>query len=225
MIVYHGSYTKIDRIDFLKCRPYRDFGRGFYVTKIREQAQYWAERKGILNKTDAYVNEYEFVEAAFDNWELNVRRFDGYSESWLDFIVLNSDSTGLVPAHDYDIIEGPVADDDVAQRIDDYLDGAVTKSAFLKELKFRHPTHQICFCTHRSLQALKPLTLLPRQKIDLEIVKALIANLSLSEEQAIDLYFSSKTYQQLSEVSTENWQDVYNRLKQEFMKNRRSAFS
>jgi len=217
MIVYHGSYTKIDRIDFRKCRPYRDFGRGFYVTKIREQAQYWAERKGRLNNSDAFVTEYEFVEAAFDNWELNVRRFHGYTESWLDFIVLNRDTSGTVPAHDFDIIEGPVADDDVTQRIDDYLDGTVSKSAFLNELKFRHPTHQICLCTHRSLQALKPLARQPRQKQDLDVIKALITELSLSEEQAIDLYFSSITYQQLSDGSTETWQDVYQRLRQELI--------
>jgi hypothetical protein len=219
MIVYHGSYAKIDCIDFQKCRPYRDFGRGFYVTKIREQAQYWAERKGRLNNTGAFVTEFEFVEAAFDNWELNVRRFKDYSEAWLDFIVLNRDTSGKVPAHDYDIIEGPVANDDVTQRIDDYLDGTVSKSSFLEELKFRRPTHQICLCTHRSLQALKPLTRRPRQKQDLEVVKALIAEHSFSEEQAIDLYFSSKTYQQLSDGFIENWKDVYKRLQQELMTN------
>jgi hypothetical protein len=35
MKVYHGSYIKIERIDYAKCRLYRDFGRGFYVTKFR----------------------------------------------------------------------------------------------------------------------------------------------------------------------------------------------
>jgi hypothetical protein len=44
--VYHGGIEEIIDIDLSKCEPYRDFGKGFYVTNIREQAEYWAERKG-----------------------------------------------------------------------------------------------------------------------------------------------------------------------------------
>jgi hypothetical protein len=55
MIVYHGSYTEIDTIDLSKGELQRDFGRGFYVTKLREQAEYWANRKGNFNKTNGCI--------------------------------------------------------------------------------------------------------------------------------------------------------------------------
>ncbi|MDR3189268.1 MAG: DUF3990 domain-containing protein [Prevotellaceae bacterium] len=38
MKVYHGSYLKIDKIDLSKCEPHKDFGRGFYVTKLLSAA-------------------------------------------------------------------------------------------------------------------------------------------------------------------------------------------
>jgi len=57
MRVFHGSYAKIDKIDLSKCEIGKDFGQGFYVTKIREQAEFWAERRGLSNKTAGIVTE------------------------------------------------------------------------------------------------------------------------------------------------------------------------
>ena len=58
--------------------------------------------------------------------------------------------------HDYDIVEGPVADDDIATRIISYIEGGITKTEFLEELKFKHAdTHQIIFCTQKSLQMIR----------------------------------------------------------------------
>jgi hypothetical protein len=65
MKVYHGSYTAIETIDFSFCHKKRDFGRGFYVTKIRTQAEYWATRKGEDNDTDGVVTEFNFDEDFF----------------------------------------------------------------------------------------------------------------------------------------------------------------
>lgn len=48
MILYHGSNMKIEKIDFSKCRPYKDFGKGFYCTAIKEQAELMAKRVGII---------------------------------------------------------------------------------------------------------------------------------------------------------------------------------
>jgi hypothetical protein len=55
MKVYHGSYTKIDKIDVSKCENRRDFGKGFYVTKIRKQAEEWAEKTGNRHHTEGVV--------------------------------------------------------------------------------------------------------------------------------------------------------------------------
>jgi len=219
MKVYHGSYIKIDRIDYAKCRLYRDFGRGFYVTKILEQAKIWAKRKGEIYDTQGIITEYDFAESAFENWEFQCIRFDGYTEEWLDFIILNRNLKLPIPAHDYDIIEGPVADDDVTNRIDDYLEGHISKSDFLEELKFHRPTHQICFCTHRSLQALEHVEKKHIPRIDDTLIEALIMDYNMVEEKAIDLYFDSNTYARLIDENNEfylqPWIEIYEYLLQE----------
>jgi hypothetical protein len=163
------------------------------------------------------VTEFKFVETAFEHWGFKVLRFDGYSEEWLDFVVMNRNRNLPVPAHDYDIVEGPVADDDVTRRIRFYLEGAISKGTFLEELKFFRRTHQICFCTHSSLQALERIH---KKKftgnIDDDITQSLVSDYNLSEKQAIDAYFESQTYRMLIDESTElyqkPWTEVYQQL-------------
>ena len=74
MKVFHGSYTAIENIDFSFCRKRRDFGKGFYVTKIRNQAEYWAIRKGDDN--DGVVTVFEFDQSSFDDEDLKTLRFE-----------------------------------------------------------------------------------------------------------------------------------------------------
>ncbi|KAA6303245.1 MAG: hypothetical protein EZS26_000562 [Candidatus Ordinivivax streblomastigis] len=216
MKVYHGSYAKIETIDFNKCKPYKDFGKGFYVTNIRLQAEYWAERRGRRNGNSGHVTKFEFIETAFEHWNLNVLRFEHYNEDWLDFVILNRNQTLPVPAHDYDIVEGPVADDDVTNRIDDYIENRISKADFLEELKFHRSTHQICFCTHRSLQALERIDKKNVHRIDDSLIESLVADYGMTEEQAIDAYFESNTYQQLIDELTglylKPWAEVYKLL-------------
>jgi len=151
MIVFHGSYTAVNDIDLTKGRGNLDFDKGFYVTNIRSQAEYWAEKTGRFHKTNGIVSEFEFYENAFEHFELKVLRFSDYTEQWLDFVVLNRDPLSPIPAHDYDIVEGPVANDDVNDRIDDYLAGFVLKAEFLSELARHRPSLHICLGTARSL--------------------------------------------------------------------------
>jgi hypothetical protein len=106
MRVYHGGYEIINTIDFSKSKPNKDFGRGFYVTKFKEQAERWAKRIGLDHNTEGAVTEYEFDEFAWEDDELKTLRFDSYNEQWLDFIVLNR-SGKQRQKHEYDIIEGP----------------------------------------------------------------------------------------------------------------------
>ena len=221
MKVYHGSYLEVSVIDLTKSEIGRDFGRAFYVTKLRKQAEFWAKRKGRVNNTNGIVTEYTFYENAFENFNLNVLRFDGYSEAWLDFVVVNRSPNAL--PHDYDIVEGPVANDDIAQRIFTYLAGGISKKEFLEELKFKHQqSHQIAFCTLASLQMLEWVN----KKIDLSmlsinnnIIQSIIKDKKLSEEKAIDLFFSSNIYIQLTDESTglykKSWEDIYELLRRE----------
>jgi len=222
MKVYHGSYTVIEDIDFSFCRKRRDFGKGFYVTRLLSQAEYWAMRKGEDNDTEGVVTIFEFDESFFDDKDLKVLRFDGYSDKWLDFVVQNRLNKKETQAHDYDIIEGPVANDDIATRVYDYLEGKVSKKQFLRELARRTPNHQICFCTLQSLQALT----LPKGKVDVEIihidnniVKALMKDFGKTEVEATDMYYSSQTYTKVADETTKfyqkPWTEIYKLLKQE----------
>jgi hypothetical protein len=218
MKVYHGSYMPIEQIDLSKCEKRRDFGQGFYVTNILEQAEFWAKRKGIANKTKGFVTEFDFDEEAFEDNDLKVLRFDEYSEAWLDFVVLNRQKGSK--AHTYDIVEGPVADDDITQRIDVYLEGIISKTDFLEDLKFHRPTHQIALCTIESLQMLERIK---KKKylgdIDDAITQSLVVDYGMTVNKAIDVYFESKTYRQLidesSELCNKTWEEIYKLVVQE----------
>ena len=225
MKVYHGSYTAIENIDFSFSRKRRDFGKGFYVTKLLPQAEYWAARKGDDNDTEGVVTEFEFDEDCFNDDMFNNLRFDGYTEAWLDFVVRNRLNKKNEPAHYYDIVEGPVADDNIATRVYDYLAKKITKKQFLSELTHKTPTHQICFCTVRSLQMLE----LNKDGVDVEtirkdneIVNALMVDFGMPEAKAMDAYYTSATYARLANETTnlwqKTWQDIYKMLKVELKK-------
>jgi hypothetical protein len=81
---------------------------------------FWAARAGRFHKTDGIVSDFEFYENAFEHYDLKVLRFPGYTEQWLDFVIHNGSPGSPIPSHEYDIVEGPVANDDVNDRIDDY---------------------------------------------------------------------------------------------------------
>jgi len=223
MRVFHGSDTYIDVIRLEKCKPNKDFGRGFYVTKLAEQAQSMANRVSRWSDKKPAITEFEFDENAYDDEDINALRFDVYDERWLDFIILNRNKSTRKNTHEYDIVEGPVADDAVAIRIDAYLDRLVSKPDFLEELKFKHQiTHQICFCTIRSLQFIKRIDAKPDgifYSIDDKVVKQLILDFDLSEMRATDMYFSSKTYKKLiseqDDLTLKSWQDFYKMLQKE----------
>ncbi|MDR2206186.1 MAG: DUF3990 domain-containing protein [Flavobacteriaceae bacterium] len=222
MNVYHGSYTAIEKIDLNLCEAGKDFGRGFYVTNLYKQAEIWANRKGKPKQTTGIVTTFDFNENIPEIMELKVLKFDDYTDEWLDFVVLNRlNDNKHHQAHNYDIIEGPVADDKITEQIDDYIDGIISKEDFLKSLVYS-PSHQICFCTVQSLQALtlsKPIIDSKIRHIDKDILQSLMIDFQINEMEAIDKYYTSKTYTQLADESSEfykkPWQEIYEMLKKE----------
>jgi hypothetical protein len=221
MNVYHGSYTEIDTVDFSFCTIGKDFGRGFYVTKLREQAEVWASKKGEKKGKSGVVTEFEYSENFGNIVKLKMLRFDDYTDEWLDFVVLNRKNETDRQAHDYDIVEGPVADDKIATEVDNYLEGLISKEQFMRDLT-HPPSHQICFCTMQSLQALSQ----PKGKIDIAIykigdhvVKSLMLDYGINEMEAVDRYYTSSTYGQLADESTllyqRPWQEIYEMLSTE----------
>jgi hypothetical protein len=134
---------------------------------------------------------------------------------------MNRINTSEKQAHDYDIIEGPVADDKISTRVDDYINGIISREQFLTDLIYT-PSHQICFCTVRSLQALSPFKYRIDSAmfhVDDEIVQTLMSDYGMTELEATDMYCTSNTYAQLSDESTgwylKPWQEIYETLKTE----------
>ncbi|MCL2247506.1 MAG: DUF3990 domain-containing protein [Lentimicrobiaceae bacterium] len=217
MQVFHGSYTEIESVDLSLCQANKDFGRGFYVTKFRKQAEEWAEIIGKVNGTIGVVTEFTFYERAFTEGSLKVLRFSGYNDEWFDFIVLNRDLETSEQKHNYDIIEGPVADDKVQRRINKFLEGEITREVFFEQLtKYPELSHQICFCTVNSLRMLKKLNHKPIIKIEdiaEQIVEKLVTDFGFDEETAADKFFSSNTFSKLSDISTQfyekDWSEIY----------------
>jgi hypothetical protein len=138
----HGSAVQVSNPEIRKTRFYKDFGDGFYCTNIETQAYRWATRFG-----NGIINYYEFS----PNPELKSLSFPHMTEEWLNFIA-HCRNGGV---HDYDTVDGPMADDEVYSYVTDFLSGAITRAAFWELVKFRYPTHQISFHTDKALQTLQ----------------------------------------------------------------------
>lgn len=141
MEIYHGGYCSIELPEIIKEKYAKDFGSGFYCTEMKEQAMRWAKRYNT-----PIVSIYEF-EA---NDLLSILHFTEMTEEWLDFIV---DCRNGVP-HNYDIVIGAMANDQIYNYISDYVSGVITREQFWVLAKFKHPTHQINFCTPAALKCL-----------------------------------------------------------------------
>lgn len=142
MELYHGSNSIVNSPKILTNGYFKDFGYGFYCTNIEKQAKRWA-----LTKHNAHiVNIYEYT----PNDNLNMILFETMSKQWLEFIV--NCRRGI--KHDYDIVEGAMADDTIWDYVEDYVDGEITEAAFWELIKFKYPTHQIVFCSENALSTL-----------------------------------------------------------------------
>ena len=142
MTVYHGSYVVIKTPEIIKSRNTKDFGPGFYCTVIREQAERWARRYDT-----SVVNTY----TVRINTDLRILEFKDMTEEWLDFII---DCRNNIE-HNYDIVIGAMANDQIYNYIADYMDGILTRGQFWSLARFKYPTHQINFCTPDALKCLE----------------------------------------------------------------------
>lgn len=148
MILYHGSFLEIAEPDLVHSRSNVDFGRGFYVAPLYEQAVKWCgkfKRRG----RDGVISHYVFDEICED--ELKVLKFDSYSEDWLEFILncrREKDTT------DYDLVVGGVANDRVFNTVELYFDGLIDKKEAINRLRYEKPNLQICFRTEKALRHL-----------------------------------------------------------------------
>ena len=153
MILYHGSNVTVEKPVLVKQNRFLDFGFGFYTTTNKEQAKDFAVKVTDKRKNGtATLNIYEVDETkAFA--ECNVLSFDEPDEAWLDFVAQNRQ--GLYSGEKYDLIYGPVANDDVYRTITLYMTGILSKEQTLEALKIRKLYNQLVFTSEKSLGYIK----------------------------------------------------------------------
>ncbi len=151
MILYHGSNLAIEKIDLSKSRPFKDFGKAFYLSENKEQALEIARFKTLTAGGAETVTAFEI-----DNFSsLNMMRFDTYTKEWAEFVYNNRDERQLF-RHPYDVVYGPIANDTVGVQIRDLRERKISFELFLENLKFHKGiTFQYAFCT---LNAISKLT-------------------------------------------------------------------
>jgi hypothetical protein len=167
MILYHGTNCTIEQIDLEKCRPYKDFGKGFYLTTIREQAEKMANRVTRIYGGEPIVNVYEFDDI---NTDLRVKRFEAPTKEWAMFVIHNRNADAdknSVEDHNfdnrYDIVIGPVANDDLALLFRQFSSGMISVDILIREMEFKKLTNQYSFHTKEATALLR--------KVDEYIVK------------------------------------------------------
>lgn len=153
MRLYHGTNTDFQEIDIAKSNPYKDFGRGFYLTDLRHQAERMALRKVKFFGGECVVQEYEFDDSLLADNILNVKVFASPNEEWAEFIHNNRNNGNY--HHDYDVVVGPIADDGVAFLLGRYEEGTITLAELARQLEYRQLNNQYYFGTARAINLLK----------------------------------------------------------------------
>lgn len=141
IIVFHGATQMVTQPLCKFGRANLDFGQGFYLTILKQQAAEWAIRIAANRQEKPILNRYLLDRDAFISDGRSLV-FKAYDEEWLDFIVASR--TGKNPSEGYDYIEGGVANDRVIDSINLYLQGLITKDTALRRLSEHQPNNQIC---------------------------------------------------------------------------------
>lgn len=142
MTVYHGGYQAEKKPEIKEGYDTKDFGIGFYCMTVKEQAQRRARR---------YDTKIVSIYEVRINSNLRIKDFKEMTEEWLDFIIdCRSEKN-----HDYDIVIGAMADDQIYNLISDHMDGVITREQFWVLAKFKYPTYQIAFCTEEAVKCLE----------------------------------------------------------------------
>ena len=163
MTLYHGSNTEIDKIVLNKCRPYKDFGKGFYTSPYREQALIMSKRTVRINRGGKpCVTAFFIDDDLFFDSELKIKQFTVPDSEWARFVVNNRNrqfkdyqNQNCNIDSKYDIVTGPVANDDIVALINVFLTGLISDEALSKELIFRELSSQVSFHTEKAIAKLR----------------------------------------------------------------------
>lgn len=155
MILYHGSNFEIESIDLDLCRKGTDFGQGFYLTPIEDQAYARAIAKVKAFGGEPVVTRWMYREDAVAK-KLRMLRFDTEDLDWARFVYMNR-TLEVYPENNYDIISGPVADDNLRLQFSLVRRGLLTLPELASKLSYSQPNEQYCFRSIASLEYLKKI--------------------------------------------------------------------
>ena len=166
MILFHGSNLEIEQIDLNVCKPYKDFGRGFYTTEFEDQALNMAKRTVRLFGGKPCVTKFFIDDAEFENCGITKKKFDTPTNEWALFVINNRNKNFTdVDNHNcnfdnkYDIVIGPVANDDIRLLFDLFEDEILTIEELTKRLEYKELTSQISFHTGDAVKLLKKIAM------------------------------------------------------------------
>jgi hypothetical protein len=156
---------------------------------------------------------------------LKIKKFEDVSKEWVEFIILNRNRQISHPAHIFDIVEGPIANDKMVIQIRLYEQGKISIDKLIEKLTYREPTHQICFCTLSSLYSLELVEnkdfFSSIDEITNEILEKIITDFNFSESTALKTLYSSEFYKNLTNSDSllwkNTWQSNYKIFKNELM--------
>jgi len=145
--LYHGSWVEVNEPLAKAGRRNLDFGQGFYLTKLRQQAEHWSEviagRRGRSAKPVVSVFCFDYEGARRDG--VRFLEFPEYNLDWLDYVV--ECRRGKDVSSEYDIVEGGIANDNVIDTVEDYEKGVITAEQALGQLQYKEVNHQLCILT------------------------------------------------------------------------------
>lgn len=156
--LYHGSNVTIEKIDLCRSRKGKDFGCGFYLNPDKSQALEMAVRTAKrLQEGEPIVNAYLFDEnlLADKDTPLSVKVFEEYSKEWAEFVLMNRRNMTSTPAHPYDIVIGPIADDTVGLQMRRFMLGYIDIDRMIEELRFHKPAVQYFFGAEKAISYLR----------------------------------------------------------------------
>jgi hypothetical protein len=162
MILYHGSNILVENIDLSKCKPYKDFGKGFYCTTIKEQAQQMAIRVANIFGGEPKIAKFELNEDVFNHKTLRIKKFDEPTKEWAMFVLNNrnrsfTDISSVECNHDnkFDLVAGPIANDDLALLFRMFQNGFIDINALMQGMEYKKLTNQYSFHTENVVKYIR----------------------------------------------------------------------
>lgn len=157
--LYHGSNQPIEAIDLAKSKVGKDFGCGFYLSDDFQQA--WKQANNTTNRLrtgQPTVTTFLFDDSQLASQHLRIKRFDAYTEQWAEFVMQNRRNRERKLLHEFDIVYGPIANDTVGVQLRRYVEGYITVSQLVEELKYNQGiTFQYFFGTELAIRQLQKI--------------------------------------------------------------------